>query len=114
MTQDTAASEMEYRSMVFDDDSYVYEILEEAASEVPFPLDTQLEGDKLITTIIQGRDSGKSWVAVDANSKIIGCVLARTDSYGDKSAIYIYYIAVSVGSRRRGIFSGLMEKMKES
>jgi Acetyltransferase (GNAT) family len=108
------AEKIEYRSMVLDDDSYVYEILEEAVSEIPFLLDTQEERDKLITTIIQGRNSRKSLVAVDANSKVTGCVLARTDSYENNLAIYIYYVAVSASSRRRGIFSGLMEKMKES
>jgi len=92
---------IECRPMVFDDDSYVYEILEAVASEVPFKLDTKDEQDKLTTTIIQGRKSGKSWVAVDENSNVVGCVVARPDVYRGKSAVYIYYVAVlSVCPRR--------------
>lgn len=112
MMQDANETKIEYRPMVFDDDSYVYEILEVVAPEIPFLLDSQDEQDKLKATIIQGRKSGKSWIATDENRKVVGLVLARPHVYESKSAIYIYYIAVLKASRRRGIFSVLMEKTK--
>jgi ribosomal protein S18 acetylase RimI-like enzyme len=112
MTQKSDADKIEYRPMVFDDDSYVYDILEAVTSEIPFQLESKDEQDKLKATIIQGRTSGKSLVAVDDNSNVVGFVLARPDAYLSKSAIYIYYVAVLTDSRRRGIFSALMEKMK--
>jgi hypothetical protein len=108
----TEGNAIEYRQMVFDDDSYVYELLKEAALEIPFSLNTKVEQDKLIATIIQGRKSGKSWVATDANGNVVGCVLARPHVYEAKSAVYIYYIAVLKASRRRGAFFGLMENVK--
>jgi hypothetical protein len=45
MTQKSDADKIEYRPMVFDDDSYVYDILEAVTSEIPFQLESKDEQD---------------------------------------------------------------------
>jgi hypothetical protein len=40
MTEKSDAGKIEYRPMVLDDDSYVYDILEAVAPEIPFQLDS--------------------------------------------------------------------------
>ena len=56
-------------------------------------------------------NSGESWVALDAADAVAGVVLARQDT-NDLKALALLYIAVSKTSRRNGVFSSLMEKLK--
>jgi Acetyltransferase (GNAT) family len=114
MATDSDANEIEYRLAGFDDETDILDVLEEVAPEIPVQLDGIDEQGKIKTVIRQRRLSRKSWVAVDADKGIVGFVLARPDVYANKAAIYIDYVGVTAASRRRGIFSALMEKLKAS
>jgi hypothetical protein len=94
MTQESNANNIDYRRAVLDDEPDILAILEEVAPEIPVPLDGP-EGQTKIQIIIRERcQSGKSWVAVDADHKVVGFVLARPDAYEGKAAIYIDYVGV--------------------
>jgi hypothetical protein len=112
MTQASTGDKIDYRLATIDDETDILEVFEEVAPEIPVLLDGPDSQDKIKTIITQCRMSGKSWVAVDANKRVAGFVLARPDSYEGKAAIYLSYIGVRADLRRRGIFSALMEKLK--
>jgi N-acetylglutamate synthase-like GNAT family acetyltransferase len=102
---------IEYRTAGHDDETDMYAVIKEAASEIPVLLDTEGRRNAMENIIIECHESGKSWVAVDANGKVVGCILARPDAH-ERGAISLRYIAVSKTSRRKRVFSTLIEKLK--
>lgn len=101
-----------YRVAVQNDETDILAVLEEVAPEIPVRLDGAERQGKIQTLIIQCRTSGKSLVAVDASGNVIGFAIARPDAYNGKAAVSLQYIGVSVHSRRQGIFSTMIEKLK--
>jgi N-acetylglutamate synthase-like GNAT family acetyltransferase len=100
-----------YRVATFDDETDILDVLEEVAPEIPVLLDTQDKKDKICTIIIQCcRMSGKSWVAVSDDGKVVGFALAQ--QYFQDEPIALPDIGVSAHARGRGIFATLMEKLK--
>ena len=99
---------IKYRVVVRDDDTNILAVLEEVATEIPIPLENQ---DAIKTIIIQCRESGKSWVAVDAKGIVVGFALAKPDLH-QRGAISLRYIGVSKESRGFGISAVLIEKLK--
>jgi hypothetical protein len=110
MTQ--PSNEIGYRLARRDDETDILAVLTEVAPEVPVRLDGTERQDRIRTIIVERRMSGKSWVAVDAHGKVVGFVLARPDVIDNQAAIFVDYVGVSAGSRRRGLFSTMMEKLK--
>jgi hypothetical protein len=106
------SDEIEYRLATVDDETDISNVLEEVAPEVPVRLDGSERQDKIKTLIVERRRSGKSWVAVDPNGKVVGFVLARPDVVEGQAAMFVDYVGVDVDSRGRGIFSTMMEKLK--
>jgi ribosomal protein S18 acetylase RimI-like enzyme len=112
-TMTEISNTVDYRVAVQNDETDILAVLEEVAPDIPVPLDTPANQDAIKTIIIQCRQSGKSWVAVDQNDKVIGFVLAKRDLHDDDNrALSMRYIGVSADARRRGIFSTFMERMK--
>jgi ribosomal protein S18 acetylase RimI-like enzyme len=101
-----------YRLAGREDETDILAVLEEVASEIPVPLDGEERQRKIQTEIIQCHQTGKSWAAVDTHGRVVGFVLARPHGHEGKAAIYMPYAGVSADSRRRGIFSSLVEKLK--
>ena len=113
MTQVSNENGIEYRLASRDDETDILAVLEEVSSEIPVRLDGAERQEKIRTEITQCHETRKSWVAVDADGKVVGFrVLARPDAHQGKAAIYMPYAGVSAESRRRGIFSTLVEKLK--
>jgi predicted nucleotidyltransferase len=106
------SNEIVYRVANGDDETDILAVLEEVATEIPVRLDGAERQEKIRTEIRQCHQTKKSWVAVDADDKVVGFVLARPDAHESKAAIYMPYVGVSTGSRRSGIFSTLVEKLK--
>jgi N-acetylglutamate synthase-like GNAT family acetyltransferase len=107
-----ALKTFEYRKANSNDETDILAVLEEVAPEIPVRLDGQERQEKIKTIIIECHGSGKSWVAVDVDGKVVGFILARPDVHDDQSAISIRYVGVRADSRRRRIFSTLVEKLK--
>lgn len=101
-----------YRLATKDDETDILAVLEEVAPEIPVRLDGEERQTKVKTEIRQCQQTKKSWVAVDTDGNVVGFALARPDAYKGKAAIYLPYVGVSIGSRRDGIFSTLVEKLK--
>ena len=101
---------VDYRVATRDDETDILAVLEEVAPEIPVLLDTQDKIDKICTVIVQCRMSGKSWVVVSDDGKVVGFALAQ--QYFHEGPIALTYIGVSTSARRRGIFATLMEKLK--
>ena len=112
MTQVSSGTEIDFRLAGRDDETDILAVLEEVATEIPVRLDGAERQDRIRTEIRQCHQTKKSWVAVDTDGKVVGFVLARPDAHEGKAAIYMPYTGVSAGSRRRGIFSTLVEKLK--
>ena len=112
MTQVSNGTEINYRLAGRDDETHILAVLEEVATEIPVRLDGAEMQEKIRTEITQCHKTRKSWVAVDTDGKVVGFVLTRPDAHEGKAAIYMPYTGVSAGSRRRGIFSTLVEKLK--
>ena len=101
----------EYRVAGSHDETDMYEVIEQVAPEIPVLLDTEGRQKAMRGIIVECHKSGKSWVAVDTNGKVVGCVLARPDFHED-GALSLRYIGVSKDSRRHGISTALIEKLK--
>jgi ribosomal protein S18 acetylase RimI-like enzyme len=108
MTQ--TSDTIDYRVATFDDETDILDVLEEVAPEIPVLLDTKEKKDNICIVIVQCRRSGKSWVAVRDDGKVVGFALAQ--QYFDGEPIDLPYIGVSTEARRRGIFTTLVEKLK--
>jgi hypothetical protein len=107
----TSEPAIEYRIARRDDETGILDLLEEVASEIPTDIDPSDPLDPITGIIRQCCDSGKSWIAIDEDDSVVGFVLARKDIH-DQQAIALPYIGVSPASRRRGIFSTLLDKAK--
>jgi len=68
---------VDYRVATLDDETDILAVLEEVAPEIPVLLDTQDRKGKICTIIVQCRMSGKSWIAVSDDGKIVGFALAQ-------------------------------------
>jgi N-acetylglutamate synthase-like GNAT family acetyltransferase len=101
----------QYRQANQYDGTGICSVLEEAAPEIQISLDTEEVQGRMITEILQCVRSGKSLVAVDESGQIVGVALARPD-FHEHGAISLRYLAVSKDSRRNGVSSSLMEKLK--
>jgi ribosomal protein S18 acetylase RimI-like enzyme len=101
---------IDYRAAAHDDETDILAVLEEVAPEIPVLLDTQDKKDRICTVIVQCRRSGKSWVAVGDDGKVVGFALAQ--QYFHEGPIALPYIGVSSRVRGRGIFANLMEKLR--
>jgi hypothetical protein len=112
LMQRYAEGRTEYRIAGGDDETDILAVLKEVAAEIPVKLDGTERQEKIRMEIKQCQQSTKSWVAVDADGKVIGFALARPDVHDDKAAIYLPYVGVSAASRRSRIFSTLVEKLK--
>jgi N-acetylglutamate synthase-like GNAT family acetyltransferase len=109
MTQ--TSNTVNYRVATRDDETDILAVLEEVAPEIPVTLNTPENLLIIKGIIIECHQSGKSWIAVDEDSRVVGFVLARPD-FHESDAISLRYIGVSMELRRRGIFTTLIEKMK--
>ena len=107
-----AKGRIEYRIADGEDETDILAVLEEVATEIPVNLDGAERQEKIRIEIRQCQQTKKSWVAVDTDGKVIGFALARPDAHEGKAAIYLPYVGVSAASRRSGIFSTLVEKLK--
>lgn len=99
---------IKYRAVGRNDETDILAVLEEVAPEIPMPLENQ---DAIKTIIIQCRESGKSWVAVEAKGRLVGFALAKPDLH-QHGAISLRYIGVSKESRGFGLSTVLIEKLK--
>jgi hypothetical protein len=110
MTQ--TSNPINYRIASYDDETNILDVLTEVAPEIPVSFDASDSQDPIRTVIIQCRQSGNSWVAVDAAGTVVGVALAKPDLHEQQPAISLRYIGVSKNSRGRGIFYTFMEKLK--
>jgi len=108
----TTSNEIEYRIANGNDETDILAVLEEVSTEIPLNLDGAERQEKIRIEIRQCQQTKKSWVAVDTDGKVVGFALARPDAHEGKAAIYLPYVGVSAASRRSGIFSTLVEKLK--
>lgn len=107
-----AMTQISYRVAVRDDETDIMDLLKEVAPEIPVPLEPSERQEPILQyIIIQCRESGMSWVAVDESEKVVGFALARQD-FHENGAISLRYIGVSESARQHGICSTLIAKLK--
>ncbi|XSC43442.1 GNAT family N-acetyltransferase [Bradyrhizobium sp. RDT10] len=100
-----ATGNVAYRVAVPGDEVGILLVFAEVAPEVP----TRVYPDTLGR--IEGSvATGLSWVAVDADDKVVGYALA----YSHDNTIYLNYLGVSKTARNRHISTALVSKLKES
>jgi N-acetylglutamate synthase-like GNAT family acetyltransferase len=109
MTQES--NTIKYRLATHNDETDMYTVIEEVAPEIPVSLDTEDNQRNMRGIITECHMSGKSWVSVDANGEVVGCVLARPD-FHERGAISVRYVGVKKTSRCQGIFATFIEKLK--
>ncbi len=95
-----------YRVAVSDDEAGILKVFAEVAPEVPTAV---RDGTKdLIHELVE---SGKSLVAVDAASAIVGYALAAPH---DHETLSLVYLGVSKAARNQHVATDLVSKLKES
>ena len=109
MTQ--KSNTIDYRIASRNDETDMYAVIEEVAPEVPVLLDIPQRQAAMRGIIVECHQSGKSWVAVNADGTVVGCALARPDIL-ENGAISLRYVGVSKTSRRQGIFATFIDKLK--
>jgi predicted N-acetyltransferase YhbS len=100
MTQNS--NTIKYRIATRDDETDIYAVMKEVAPEIPVSLDTEDNRIIMHGIITECHASGKSWVAIDTNGEVVGCVLARPDIH-EPSAISLRHVGVKKASRCQGI-----------
>lgn len=96
-----------YRLAVEDE---ILALFKEVAPEIPVPLDKPETEENMVTEIVQCR--GSTWVAVDANGKVVGFALSRRDNFASDRATALKYIGVAPSSRGLGVSPNLISKLK--
>jgi hypothetical protein len=94
-----------YRVAVPGDEAAILNVFAEVAPEVPTAVRPQTEG--IIKELVA---KGDSWVAIDADDKIIGYALAAMDN----NTLSLVYMGVSKTARNQRVSSSLISKLKES
>jgi ribosomal protein S18 acetylase RimI-like enzyme len=94
-----------YRVAVAGDEAGILNVFAEVASEVPTAVRPQTEA--YIKRFVA---SGQSWVATDADGKIIGYALAEMAA----DTISLFYLGVAKKARGQHISTALVSKLKES
>jgi ribosomal protein S18 acetylase RimI-like enzyme len=94
-----------YRAAAFGDEGGILEVFAEVAPEVPTAVRSETE--ELIKDLVA---TGESWVAIDANDKIVGYALASKYN----KTISLTYLGVSKTARNQHISTALVSKLKES
>jgi hypothetical protein len=94
-----------YRLAAPGDEAAILHVFAEVAPEVPTAVRPQTEG--IIKELVA---TGDSWVAIDADDKIIGYALAAMDN----NTLSLVYMGVSKTARNQRVSSSLISKLKES
>lgn len=101
----TVAQPLSYRVAVSGDEDAILKVFEEVAPEVPTVVNSGTKG--IVQDLVA---SELSWVAVDANSKIVGYALAKPH---DQETLSLWYLGVSKAARNQHASSILISKLKE-
>ena len=100
------------RKAVTNDHSFILEILQEVAAEIPVKLDSSEAIDAIKNIIVECCDSGDSLVACDQDENVIGFILAKPDIHEFDRALSMRYMGISNASRGKGVMSTLVDTMK--
>lgn len=95
-----------YRVAVATDEAGILNVFAEVAPEVPTSVLPQTEA--IIQRLVA---SGQSWIAVDADDKIVGYALAEPC---DSKTLSLVYMGVSNAARNQQVSSSLTSKLRKS
>ena len=108
-------SEIAYRPATLDDAAEVHALLLRLAPEIPLLVDTLEREEALYVVVRNCARSGESWVAVRADGRIVGFLLAEPNQrgrhYAEHEIIELRYAGLAGGHRNRGIFGQLVGKV---
>ena len=103
------------RQAALDDAAEINDLLLRIAPEIPLQADTLEREEALYLVVRACARSGESWVACDADGRIVGFALAelaqQARHYAEHEIVELHYAGVSPDHRRQGIFLRLMEKI---
>jgi Acetyltransferase (GNAT) family len=100
------------RAATIDDGADILALMQEVAPEIPVNLDGDEEQKKIEIVIFERCASGRSLVAVDSNSAVVGFVVARPDFDEGGGATFLDYVGVSKKLRGQGVFTNMMGQLK--
>jgi ribosomal protein S18 acetylase RimI-like enzyme len=104
-----------YRPAVIDEAADILAMLIEIAPEIPVHVEPLEREEALYALIRNCARSGESWVATDEAGQIVGFLLAEPDQvrrhYAEHEILELRYGGVVKSQRRRGIFTGLTERV---
>ena len=108
-------AEIVYRPARLDEAADILAILIELAPEIPVQIEPLEREEALYALIRNCARSGESWVAFDDANGIVGFLLAQPDQtrrhYAEHEILELRYGGVVKTHRRRGIFTGLVERV---
>jgi len=98
-----------------DEAADILAVLTELAPEIPVQVEPLEREEALYALIRNCARSGESWVALDDANGIVGFLLAQPDQtrrhYAEHEILELRYGGVVKTHRRRGIFTGLVERV---
>jgi len=108
-------AEIVYRPARLDEAADILAVLIKLAPEIPVPVEPLEREEALYALIRNCARSGESWVALDDANGIVGFLLAQPDQtrrhYAEHEILELRYGGVVKTHRRRGIFTGLVERV---
>jgi len=108
-------AEIVYRPARLDEAADILAVLTELAPEIPVQVEPLEREEALYALIRNCARSGESWVALDDANGIVGFLLAQPDQtrrhYAEHEIVELRYGGVVKTHRRRGIFTGLVERV---
>jgi ribosomal protein S18 acetylase RimI-like enzyme len=107
-----SAGDITYRPATLADAADIHELLLSLAPEIPLLADTLEREEALYALVRTCARSGESWVALNADGRIVGFVLAelieRGRHYAEHEVIDVRYAAVSAEYRNAGVSDALI------
>jgi N-acetylglutamate synthase-like GNAT family acetyltransferase len=104
-----------YRQAAVEDAAEIHELLLRLASEIPIAVDTLEREEALYTLIRRCARGGESWVAVDAENRIVGAVLVELNQrgrhYAENEILDLRHAAVTPECGEAGILDDLLARV---
>ena len=109
-------AEVTYRQAGLDDAAEIHDLLLRLAPEIPLLVDTLEREEALYVLCRTCARSGETWVACDADGRIVGFALAELSGHGrhyaEHEVIDLRHIGVAPDHRANGVFGELIARLQ--
>jgi len=109
-------AELIHRQASLGDLKNMWALLRQAASDIPFALDSEAAQESVLSELMACCTSGLSPLAVDADQSIVGALLVRRDDFEwgfrNGTAVHVAYAAVAPSHQDKSVLRALLAQVQ--